>query len=284
MPIDGHGKKAGFRAEVPAERRVHRWASSRQPPRVPADGAGAASRSPASRLPLWSPEDASLHCLRPALEWQRPSEEPAADALLAGDDFQFADPDVSDLPPEIDIEQLPRWMRAVPEQGPHSSHSKGQFSLKSAKGLLTFLKSMLTFCKRTLTSRTTTLTVLKVILTSRKPTLTFLNAPLASRKTILTFSDVGQTLLNSTLTFLKTILTFLKVVLTSPDVGQTPPPPPRIGWAEPATPLLGVMASPGPSCGCQLGSLASPLSAVAFPEAPSQAHRHTRTYPFPSSL
>jgi hypothetical protein len=33
-------------------------------------------------------------------------------------DLDFVAADVSDLPPEVDIEQFLRWMRAVPEQGP----------------------------------------------------------------------------------------------------------------------------------------------------------------------
>ena len=54
--------------------------------------------------------------LRPELEWQRPPSEPFLDEPPP--DFDFVDPTVSDLPPELDFEQLPRWMRAVPEQGP----------------------------------------------------------------------------------------------------------------------------------------------------------------------
>ena len=54
--------------------------------------------------------------MRPELEWQRPAAEPFADEPAA--DFDFVDPDVSDLPPELDFERLPRWMRSVPEQGP----------------------------------------------------------------------------------------------------------------------------------------------------------------------
>ena len=44
---------------------------------------------------------------------------PACDPTPHFESFpEFADEAASDLPPELDWAALPRWMRAVPEQGP----------------------------------------------------------------------------------------------------------------------------------------------------------------------
>ena len=49
-------------------------------------------------------------------DWQRPAQlELDSQALV---EPEFVDTAVSDLPAEVDLAALPRWMRAVPEQGP----------------------------------------------------------------------------------------------------------------------------------------------------------------------
>jgi hypothetical protein len=55
-------------------------------------------------------------------DWQRPAQvqvqaelEVESQALL---EPEFVEADDSDIPAEVDLSALPRWMRAVPEQGP----------------------------------------------------------------------------------------------------------------------------------------------------------------------
>jgi hypothetical protein len=76
-------------------------------------------RAGASRLRVNS-EGESTRGWRAEWDWQRPAQvqvelEVESQALV---EPEFVDTAVSDLPAEVDLAALPRWMRAVPEQGP----------------------------------------------------------------------------------------------------------------------------------------------------------------------
>jgi hypothetical protein len=69
-------------------------------------------------------EDESTRLWRAEWDWQRPAEAQAqvqaeldveSQALV---EPEFVDAAVSELPSEVDLAALPRWMRAGPEQGP----------------------------------------------------------------------------------------------------------------------------------------------------------------------
>jgi hypothetical protein len=72
----------------------------------------------ASRPPSLSAEQDFNRRFGLHLECQCPGSEPLLDEQQAAGDFRLVDPSVSDLPPEIDFECLPRWMCAELEQGP----------------------------------------------------------------------------------------------------------------------------------------------------------------------
>ena len=61
--------------------------------------------------PRLNPEQVFSRHLGSEFGWLRPPVKPFQDQRPAGDNFQFLDPDASDLPPELDFEQLPSWMR-----------------------------------------------------------------------------------------------------------------------------------------------------------------------------
>jgi hypothetical protein len=72
-----------------------------------------------SRLRVNS-EGESTRDWRAEWEWQRPAEAQAeleveSQVLVEPD---FADAVVSELPAEVDLDALPRWMKSAPEQGP----------------------------------------------------------------------------------------------------------------------------------------------------------------------
>ena len=70
--------------------------------------------------PVRLSEESEEESTRRWWEWTRPAAEPALDEpqLESITGFDFMDEPTSDLPPELDWAALPRWMRAVSEQGP----------------------------------------------------------------------------------------------------------------------------------------------------------------------
>ena len=79
---------------------------------------GIEPESLASRPSRSSAEAEFLRHFGTQLSWQRAPAEPSLDEPQASFDSDIVDDVASDQPPEVDFEQLPRWMRAVPEQGP----------------------------------------------------------------------------------------------------------------------------------------------------------------------